>query len=73
MWVTERIVIAVTVLAVTSKPCSTWKGGHGDSSSFSAMQAAYFAGVPFGPATVGVLLDHLPDLGDVDDRQLSQG
>ena len=46
MWTTERIVIAVTVLAPASNPCSTWNGGQGDSSSFSAMHAAYLAGLP---------------------------
>ncbi len=39
--------IAVTVLSAGSWPCSTAKLGHGLSSSFSAIQQAYLAGVPW--------------------------
>ena len=42
----ERMVIAVTALSSGVSPKSTCSGGHGDSSSFSPMQAVYLAGVP---------------------------
>ena len=42
----ERMTIAVTVLSDAARPNSVCRAGHGLSSSFSAMHAVYFAGVP---------------------------
>ena len=42
----DLMTIAVTALSDGSRPNCTCSGGHGLSSSFSAMHAVYFAGVP---------------------------
>jgi hypothetical protein len=43
----ERITIAITALSGAARPNSVCSGGHGLSSSFSAMQNVYLAGVPW--------------------------
>ena len=43
----ERITIAVTALSGAARPNSVCSGDHGLSSSFSAMQNVYLAGVPW--------------------------
>jgi hypothetical protein len=43
----DRMMIAVTALSVSASPNSACSPGHGLSSSFSAMQNVYLAGVPW--------------------------
>ena len=42
----DRMTMAVTALSDGSRPNCACSGGQGLSSSFSAMHAVYFAGVP---------------------------
>src|SRR6202042_3345614 len=44
---TERMTVEVHALSVAASPLSTCSGAHGESSSFSAIQHEYLAGVPW--------------------------
>jgi hypothetical protein len=46
---TERMTVEVHALSAADSPLSVCSGGHGESSSFSAMQQEYLAGVPGWP------------------------